>query len=208
MDILPQVDKAVFDLVEEDVRRGQLPVTRAKIHAFGIAARDKLLQAPSTLAVDRKKLAAFGASGKWVRNFRSRNGMTGRPATVKAAGAGAELEERDEIGRAHDQDPDGVSVEEAENSFEETSPSEEDVERDKAKDATSAGGGGADGQPSYAELPSSEDLASLFGPLEAYAESCGLHEARELLRKANMEFLAARAAKTARQLDIRSFLKP
>ena len=50
-----QVDKIVMDFVEE-ARKVPLPVTRATIQSFGIAARDKLLPAASTSADDKKKL--------------------------------------------------------------------------------------------------------------------------------------------------------
>lgn len=211
----PQVDKIVLAWVEEEARRAPLTVTRAKIRSFGIAAREKLLAVASTPAGNKKKLEAFGASNKWARNFASRNGLlTGHPASTKAGGgAEAELEERGEIARAQAQGAGDVSVEgtvENPSVQEETNTSPRksySVEPDKAEDAKGAGSGEeAEAQPSYAELPSCAELELLFRPLEIYAESCGLHEARDYLRKAKMAFLAASAARTTQQSDIRSFL--
>ena len=81
----------------------------------------------------------------------------------------------------------------------EISPSDDEPEPDSMEDSESAGSRGVKAPPSYAEL------TSLFGPLEQYAESCGIHEAGHFFRKAKMGFLAARAAKPARRPDIRSF---
>ena len=83
--------------------------------------------------------------------------------------------------------------------MEEISLSDDEPEPGSTEDAESAGRLGVKAPPSYA------DLSSLFGPLEQYAESCGIHEAGHFLRKAKMTFLAARAAKPARQSDIGSF---
>ena len=83
--------------------------------------------------------------------------------------------------------------------MEEISLSDDEPEPDSTEDAESAGSRAVKAPPSYAEL------SSLFGPLEQYAESCGIHEAGHFLRKAKMRFLAARAAKPARQSDTRSF---
>ena len=81
----------------------------------------------------------------------------------------------------------------------EISVSDDEPEIDSMEDAQSAGSRGVKAPPSYAEL------SSLFGPLEQYAESCGIHEAGHFLRKTKIRFLATRAAKPARQSDIRSF---
>ena len=71
-----------------------------------------------------------------------------------------------------------------------------DGEPDNAKGSESVGGGGKKAPPSFAEL------AELFGPLEQYAESCGIGEAGHYLRKAKMVFFAAHSARPARQMDI------
>ena len=68
-----QVDKLVMEFVEE-ARKVPLPVTRATIQSFGVAAGDKMLAAASTSA--DKKLEMFGASEKSVRNFLLRHGMS------------------------------------------------------------------------------------------------------------------------------------
>ena len=58
----------------EEARKVPLPVTRATIQSFGVAAGDKMLAAASTSA--DKKLEMFGASEKSVRNFLLRHGMS------------------------------------------------------------------------------------------------------------------------------------
>ena len=74
-----------------------------------------------------------------------------------------------------------------------------DGEPDNAKDSESARGRGKNSPPSFAEV------AELFGPLEQYAESCGIGEAGHYLCKAKMVFFAAHSARPARQMDIRTF---
>ncbi|CAM9443427.1 unnamed protein product, partial [Sphacelaria rigidula] len=56
--------------------------------------------------------------------------------------------------------------------------------------------------PSYAEL------SLHFGPLEKYAESCGIEEVGLFLRKAKLGFLATEAATPGRQSDIRASIGP
>ena len=93
-----------------------------------------------------------------------------------------------------------VFLEKVGNTFvEEISLSDDEPEPGSTEDAESAGRLGVKAPPSYA------DLSSLFGPLEQYAESCGIHEAGHFLRKARMRFLVAHGAKPARQSDIRLF---
>ena len=77
--------------------------------------------------------------------------------------------------------------------------SDDEPEPDSMQDAESAGSRGVKAPSSYSEL------SSLFGPLKQCAESCGIHEAGHFLRKTKIRFLATRAAKPARQSDIRSF---
>ena len=52
--------------------------------------------------------------------------------------------------------------------------------------------------------PPFSELSSLFGPLEKYAESCGISGAAYHLRKAKMDFIHARSSKPAVQADIRA----
>ena len=77
--------------------------------------------------------------------------------------------------------------------------SDDELELDNTEDSESEGGGGMMAPPSFAEM------SGVFGPLEEYAESCGIGEARHFLRKAKIAFFATHAARPARQLDIRSF---
>ena len=60
----------------EEAGKVLLPVTRATIQSFGVAATDKLFSAASTSADDNKRPEMFGASEKWVRNFLLRHGMS------------------------------------------------------------------------------------------------------------------------------------
>ena len=52
--------------------------------------------------------------------------------------------------------------------------------------------------------PPFSEPSSLFGPLEKYAESCGISGAAYHLRKAKMDFIHARSSKPAVQADIRA----
>ncbi|CAN0182990.1 unnamed protein product [Ectocarpus sp. 4 AP-2014] len=70
----PKVEQLVSELVEE-ARRVPLPVTRATIMSFGVAAKNKMLAAESTTAGDKKRLEDFTANERWAKNFISRNGM-------------------------------------------------------------------------------------------------------------------------------------
>ena len=99
-----QVDKLIMEFVEE-ARKVPLPVTRATIQSFGVAARDKLLAAASTSADDKNKLEMFGASEKWVRNFLLRHGMS---ITVLHGEAGSVDVESIVHRRRHGGDPLGV----------------------------------------------------------------------------------------------------
>ena len=79
------------------------------------------------------------------------------------------------------------------------------TEKSRASGATkprkSAGGRKLVAPPPYTEL------SGFFGPLEQLAQSAGNTEAGHFLRKANMSFLAAHAAKPVRQADMRMFLE-
>lgn len=109
------------------------------------------------------------------------------------------LEEQGELVEALAADAKEIFDERVANTYvEEDSISDDELEPDNTKDSGSAGGGGMKA-PQLAELP------ALFGPLEEYAESCGVSEAGHFLRKAKMAFFAAHAARPTRQSDIRAF---
>ena len=55
--------------------------------------------------------------------------------------------------------------------------------------------------------PPYTELSRFFGSLEQLAQSAGNTEAGHFLRKAKMSFLAAHAAKSVRQADMRMFLE-
>ena len=110
------------------------------------------------------------------------------------------MKEQGEVAKALAQDANDDILEKVGNTFvEEISLSDDEPEPDSMEDAENAGSRGVTPTLSYAEL------SSLFGPPEQYAESCGIHAAGRILCKAKMILLAARAAKPARQSDIRSF---
>ncbi|CAB1113692.1 unnamed protein product [Ectocarpus sp. CCAP 1310/34] len=114
--------------------------------------------------------------------------------------AWAGLDEQPEFAETLSEDAKEIFMEKVNNTFkEDENISDDDDELDSAKDSESAGGGGKKAPPSFAEL------ADFFGPLEQYAESCGIGDAGHFLRKAKMAFLAATFARPARQLDIRVF---
>ena len=62
----------------------------------------------------------------------------------------------------------------------------------------------SEGGRRLAPPPPFSELSSLFGPLERYAESCGISGAAYHLRKAKMDFIHARSSKPAVQADIRA----
>ena len=76
---------------------------------------------------------------------------------------------------------------------EDISLSDDELEPDSIEDDDSTGAPKNSAPPSYAEL------SSHFGPLEEYAEACGIREVGYLLRRAKMGFLAANAATPGRQ---------
>ena len=55
--------------------------------------------------------------------------------------------------------------------------------------------------------PPYSDMSGFLGPLEQFAQSGGNTEAGHFLRKAEMPFLSAYAAKPARHADMRMFLE-
>ena len=63
---------------------------------------------------------------------------------------------------------------------------------------------GAPPAAAHSHIRCCTELSSLFGPLEKYAESCGISGAAYHLRKAKMDFIHARSSKPAVQADIRA----
>ena len=115
----------------------------------------------------------------------------------KAVEEWAGIEEQAEFADTLSKDAEEIFMEKANNTYEEEADSDDEL--DNATVSESAEGGGNRVPPSFAEL------GELFGPLEQYAESCGIGEAGHYLRKAKMVFFAAHSARPARQMDIRTF---
>ena len=67
-----------------------------------------------------------------------------------------------------------------------------DGKPNNANDSESSGGGGKKAPPSFAEL------ADLFGPLELYADSCGIGEAGHYPRQAKTVFFTSHSARPER----------
>ena len=116
-------------------------------------------------------------------------GRPAHPAAIKAAEEWAKLEEQDEIAKALAQDANDVLIEKVNNTFvedeEDISLSDDELEPDSIEHDDRRGAPKNSAPPSYAEL------CSYFGPLEEYAEACGIREVGYLLRRAKMGFLAA-----------------
>lgn len=127
-------------------------------------------------------------------------GSPAHPAAIKAAEEWAELEEQDEIAKTLAQDASDILVEKFNNTFVEDEDDSNLSDDELVEDDGSTGARRKSSPPSYAEL------SSHFGPLEEYAEACGLREVAHLLRRAKMGFLLAKAATPGRQSDIRAFI--
>jgi len=113
------------------------------------------------------------------------------------------LEEQADFADVLVEDAKEILMEKANNTYvEETSLSDDDDD-DGVLDITKDHESGVDKDKK--SPPAFEELVGLFGPLEEYAESCGICGAGHFLRKAKLAFFAAHAAKPARQLDIRAF---
>ncbi|CAN0079879.1 unnamed protein product, partial [Pylaiella littoralis] len=77
-------------------------------------------------------------------------------------------------------------------------PSDDELELVGTENVESEGGRRLAPPPPFSEL------SSFFGPLEKYAESCGISGAAYHLRKAKMDFIQAMSSKPAVQADIRT----
>ena len=71
---LSQVDEVVSEFVEE-ARKVRVPITRARIMSFGVAAKKRMLEAESTTDGENKRLEGFTASEKCAKNFIGRKGL-------------------------------------------------------------------------------------------------------------------------------------
>lgn len=128
-------------------------------------------------------------------------GRPAHPAAIKSAKDWAGFEEQEGIAEVLLQDKHDVLMERVTNGYvEETSPSDHELELEDIGGVQSAGSEGSMAPPPYSEL------ASFFGPLEMYAESCGMTEAGWFLSRARMLFIAAHAAESTRQVHIRGML--
>lgn len=67
--------------------------------SFGIAAKKLALEAESTAAADKTKLAAFRASKKWARNFVRRKGLINKSLRGEAGSAvDPETSDKEKVG--------------------------------------------------------------------------------------------------------------
>jgi hypothetical protein len=128
--------------------------------------------------------------------------VSGRPAhsaAIEAAQAWAELEEQPEIVEALTKDATDVLSERIDGTFaDDANPSDDELELVGTENVESEGGRRLAPPPPFSEL------SSFFGPLEKYAESCGISGAAYHLRKAKMDFIQAMSSKPAVQADIRT----
>ena len=68
------MDEVVSEFVEE-ARKVRLPITRATIISFGVAAKKRMSAAESSTDGEKKRLEDFTANEKWAKNFIGRKGM-------------------------------------------------------------------------------------------------------------------------------------
>ena len=126
-------------------------------------------------------------------------GRPAHPAAIEAVQAWAELEDQLEIVEALTKDATDVLYERVNGTFaDDANPSDNELELAGTENVESEGGRRLAPPPPFSEL------SSLFGPLEKYAESCGISGAAYHLRKAKMDFIHARSSKPAVQADIRA----
>ena len=127
--------------------------------------------------------------------------MKNHRETLKAVESWVEREEQEDVVKALSADTEAVLMEKMNNKFTEDSDSDDEEEPNNTEEIESAGGKRLMAPPPYS------DLSGFFGPLEQFAQSAGNTEAGHFLRKAEMSFLAAHAAKPAWQADMRMFLE-
>ena len=126
-------------------------------------------------------------------------GRPAHPAAIEAVQAWAELEDQLEIVEALTKDATDVLNERVNGTFaDDANPSDNELELAGTENVESEGG------RRLAPPPPFSGLLSLFGPLEKYAESCGISGAAYHLRKAKMDFIHTRSSKPAVQADIRA----
>lgn len=112
---------------------------------------------------------------------------------------GQKREEQPEIVEALSKEATDVLNERVNGTFtDDANPSDNELELDGTEKVEGEGGRRLAPPPPFSEL------SSFFGPLEKYAESCGISGAGYYLRKAKMSFIAARSSKPAVQADIRA----
>ena len=127
-------------------------------------------------------------------------GRPAHPAAIEAVQAWAELEDQLEIAEALTKDATDVLNERVNGTFaDDTNPSDNELELAGTENVENEWGRRLAPPP-----PPFSELSSLFGPLEKYAESCGISGAAYHLRKAKMDFIHARSSKPAVQADIRA----
>ena len=126
-------------------------------------------------------------------------GRPAHPAAIEVVQAWAELEDQLEIVEALTKDATDVLNERVNGTYaDDASSSDNELELAGTENVES------EGSRRLAPPPPFSELSSLFGPLEKYAESCGISGAAYHLRKAKVDFIHARSSKPAVQADIRA----
>ncbi|CAM9308872.1 unnamed protein product, partial [Ascophyllum nodosum] len=126
-------------------------------------------------------------------------GRPAHPAAIEAVQAWAKLEDQLEIVETLTKDATDVLNERVNGTFaDDANPSDNELELAGTENVESEEGRRLAPPPPFSEL------SSLFGPLEKYAESCGISGAAYHLRKAKMDSIHARSSKPAVQADIRA----
>lgn len=80
----------MFELFEK-ARKVKYPVTRAVVMYFRRVEKRGLLDAATTLAVDKKKLRTFKAREKWAKNFVKRHNLARKVLNGEAGSVNPEL---------------------------------------------------------------------------------------------------------------------
>ena len=148
-----------------------------------------------TMIEDARKLR-ISVTGATIEAY----GVAAKKKLVaEAVQSWAELEDQLEIVDALTKDATDVLNERVNGTFaDDANPSDNELELAGTENVESEGGRRLAPPPPFSEV------SSLFGPLEKYAESCGISGAAYHLRKAKMDFIHARSSKPAVQADIRA----
>ena len=178
----------------DESRKHGLPVTRATIMSFGYAAKELVLNAASTTAADKARLARFELAEVLV-NLQVVPGQPAHKAAIDAVQTWTGLEEQEEFATALLQNSQDELMARVNKTYVVENPSDDELDDDETVESTGEG----------VVAPSYTERSSFFAPLEHFAQSCGNDEAGNLLRRARMSFIRDFASKRRRQADMREF---